>query len=89
MPRPLRMEFPGAVYHVAARGNARQDIVTDERDRRRWLVLLERTAKVDSGPPPGRRRKLKTNFDPGARPKTNFDPGARPDPLTPEPDRTL
>jgi putative transposase len=46
MPRPLRIEFPGAVYHVTARGNARQDIVTDDRDRRRWLALLERTANV-------------------------------------------
>ena len=26
MARPLRIEFPGAVYHVTARGNARQNI---------------------------------------------------------------
>jgi hypothetical protein len=27
MAGPLRLEFPGAVYHVTSRGNARQDIV--------------------------------------------------------------
>jgi hypothetical protein len=27
MPRPLRIEFPGAVYHVTSRGDARQAIV--------------------------------------------------------------
>ena len=33
MARPLRLEYPGAVYHVTSRGNARQDIVLDDRDR--------------------------------------------------------
>jgi REP element-mobilizing transposase RayT len=28
MARPPRVEFPGAIYHVRARGNARQDIVS-------------------------------------------------------------
>ena len=27
MPRRLRIEYPGAIYHVMARGNGRQDIV--------------------------------------------------------------
>lgn len=40
MARPLRIEFPGAVYHVTSRGNARQDIVADDRDRTQWLTLL-------------------------------------------------
>jgi putative transposase len=31
--RPLRIEFPGAIYHVTSRGIARQDIVADDRDR--------------------------------------------------------
>jgi putative transposase len=42
MPRRLRIEFEGAIYHVMARGNARQDIVHDDDDRRRLLVDLER-----------------------------------------------
>ena len=43
MPRPLRLEFPGACYHVMARGNARQAIALDDRDRRRFVAVLERT----------------------------------------------
>ena len=35
--RPLRLEFPGAVYHVTSRGNARQNIVADDQD---WLQLV-------------------------------------------------
>lgn len=42
MPRRLRIEFEGAIYHVMARGNARQDIVYDDDDRRRLLADLER-----------------------------------------------
>ena len=32
MARPLRIEFPGALYHVTARGNARADIFLDDAD---------------------------------------------------------
>ena len=44
MARPLRIEYPGAVYHVTARGNARADIFLDDGDRRRFLSLLAETA---------------------------------------------
>ncbi len=40
MARPLRLEFPGALYHVTARGNARARIYTDEDDHRTFLDLL-------------------------------------------------
>ncbi len=40
MARPLRIEYPGAVYHVTSRGNARQDMVVDDRDRSQFLALL-------------------------------------------------
>jgi putative transposase len=40
MARPLRIEYPGAFYHVTVRGNARQDIFVDDEDRRRFLGLL-------------------------------------------------
>jgi len=36
MARSLRIEFPGAIYHVTSRGNARQQIVRDDADRK-WL----------------------------------------------------
>jgi hypothetical protein len=42
MSRPLRLEFAGALYHVSARGNAREDIFRDDRDRATFLDLLGR-----------------------------------------------
>lgn len=42
MARPLRLEFPGALYHVTARGNERKPIVRDDSDRELWLQCLER-----------------------------------------------
>ena len=32
----LRIEYPGAIYHVTSRGNARQAIYKDDADRHRW-----------------------------------------------------
>jgi len=40
MARPLRIQYPGALYHLIGRGNARQPIVTDNADRRMFLALL-------------------------------------------------
>jgi REP element-mobilizing transposase RayT len=40
MARPLRIEFPGAVYHVTARGNARADIFHSDNDRETFLKIL-------------------------------------------------
>jgi REP element-mobilizing transposase RayT len=40
MSRPLRIEFPGAVYHVTGRGNARQRIYRDDEDREQFLSIL-------------------------------------------------
>jgi REP element-mobilizing transposase RayT len=46
MARPLRLEFPGALYHVTARGNERKPIYRDEWDRRRFLERLARVART-------------------------------------------
>jgi len=40
MARPLRLEYPGAVYHVTARGNARQPIFLGDEDRLAFLEVL-------------------------------------------------
>ena len=40
MSRPLRIEFPGAHYHVTSRGNARRKIFLDDVDREVFLVTL-------------------------------------------------
>ena len=45
MARPLRIEYPGALYHVTARGNARADIYLDDGDRRLFLDLLAQAAE--------------------------------------------
>lgn len=41
MARPLRIEFPGAFYHVMSRGNEKQNIYRSRRDRRKFLEYLE------------------------------------------------
>ena len=40
MARPLRLEYPGAVYYVTARGNAGQEIFLDDGDREAFLETL-------------------------------------------------
>lgn len=42
MPRPLRLDHPGAWFHVTARGNERQPIYLDDADRLKFLSLLAR-----------------------------------------------
>src|SRR3954447_9593460 len=44
MARRLRIQYPGAIYHVMSRGNARQDIVEDDEDRARLLRELGRAS---------------------------------------------
>ena len=40
MSRPLRLELPGALYHVTSRGDRREDIYLNDPDRQHWLDLL-------------------------------------------------
>jgi REP element-mobilizing transposase RayT len=40
MARPVRIEYPGAVYHVICRGNNRQSVFRDDQDRKRYLEKL-------------------------------------------------
>jgi REP element-mobilizing transposase RayT len=40
MPRQLRLQYPGALYHVLNRGDRREPIFADDRDRRRFLETL-------------------------------------------------
>ena len=40
MARPLRIQYPGAFYHVTCRGNERRKIFIDDDDRGRFLQLL-------------------------------------------------
>src|SRR5438876_3545155 len=48
MPRKLRIEYPGAIYHVLNRGDQRENIFKDDEDRKRFLGTLgEACAKTD------------------------------------------
>ncbi len=40
MARPLRIEFPGAVYHITSRGNERKAVFRDDQDRKIFLDTL-------------------------------------------------
>ncbi len=40
MPRQVRREFAGAIYHLMNRGDRREDIFRDEQDRRIFLATL-------------------------------------------------
>jgi Transposase IS200 like len=48
MPRPLRIEYEGAVCQVMSRGDRREPIFRDDADRQRFLETLgEASAKTD------------------------------------------
>ncbi|HDL20731.1 MAG TPA: hypothetical protein ENH30_05575 [Nitrospirae bacterium] len=46
MARPLRIQYPGAVYHITCRGNARANIYKDNKDRKTFLELLRESQKI-------------------------------------------
>jgi hypothetical protein len=49
MARKLRVEYAGAIYHVMNRGDRREPIFKDGKDRERFLVTLgEARAKTGS-----------------------------------------
>jgi len=45
MSRPLRIEFPGALYHVTSRGNARQDVYLCDKDKKLFLYIIAEVIK--------------------------------------------
>ncbi len=45
MPRQLRVEYEGAVYHVMARGDRREAIYHDDRDRFAWVGYLDQVCR--------------------------------------------
>jgi REP-associated tyrosine transposase len=48
MPRHPRVQSPGAVYHTTARGNRRQLIFEDDRDRARFMDFVARVIGIHS-----------------------------------------
>lgn len=45
MARPLRIEFPGALYHVTSRGDRQEPIYEDDDDRQMFLSILGEVVK--------------------------------------------
>lgn len=48
MARQLRIQFSGAVYHITCRGNARQNIYKDNKDRKEFLEILQESQRIYS-----------------------------------------
>jgi hypothetical protein len=46
--RPLRIEYPGAFYHVTSRGNERRTVFQSNRDREKYLSYLESAHERDT-----------------------------------------
>jgi len=46
MVRPLRIEYPGAWYHVTSRGNENKKIFSDDYDKKTFLEILSRTRNL-------------------------------------------
>lgn len=40
MARPLRIEYPGALYHITSRGNAGGKVFLNDEDREGFLKVL-------------------------------------------------
>ena len=45
MARPLRIEYPGAVYHITSRGNEKKSVFKDDEDRETFLRILTHVNK--------------------------------------------
>ena len=48
MARPLRVEYPGAVYHITSRGNEKKSIFRDSLDREVFLEILIQSKRIYS-----------------------------------------
>jgi len=46
MSRPLRIEYPGAWYHVMNRGRRREEIFTEIHDYRLFIEILKESAEL-------------------------------------------
>jgi len=40
MARPLKIEFPNALYHITSRGDRREDIYEDDEDQKTFLDIV-------------------------------------------------
>jgi len=45
MSRPLRIEYPGAVYHITSRGNEKKPVFKDDQDRENFLNTIQHVCR--------------------------------------------
>ena len=45
MPRKIRVEYPGAMYHVMSRGDRQEDIYRNDIDRQDFIKTLAETCQ--------------------------------------------
>jgi N12 class adenine-specific DNA methylase len=75
MARPLRIEYPGAYYHVKNRGNRRDDIFLTDKDRKVFLDKQKEIGAifgVDYSTVSQSRARLKTKLKSGRKLKKQF-----------------
>jgi hypothetical protein len=64
MARKLRIEYPGAIYHVLNRGDRREDIFRDDQDREWFLATLAEACGKADGCKWGPQRVYRTCYRP-------------------------
>jgi hypothetical protein len=62
MARPLRIEYPGALYHVTSRGDRQEAIFEDDHDRRAFLNLLGQVVSQVSHPWSSLKKSFRPTF---------------------------
>ena len=58
MARALRIQYPGALYHVTNRGNERKAVFQDDVDRNEFLAILSRSIQTYGSSQPVRPGRL-------------------------------
>src|SRR5438093_407185 len=66
MARKLRVQYPGAIYHLMNRGDRREPIFTDDHDRCLFMETLDEACQYRIG--------VRTNFLHNSQPTTSHSP---------------
>jgi hypothetical protein len=72
MPRKLRVQYPGAIYHLMNRGDRREKIFHDDEDRHRVLITLAEACDETGWLSPNDKRQDAPNGDFAPCKKINF-----------------
>src|SRR5258705_10932475 len=74
MPRKLRVEYPGAVYHIMSRGDRREDIFLNDVDRTNYFFTRDHLGSVREMTDGAGAIRARYDYDPyGRRTKVSGD----------------